>query len=157
MRCMCALTHVCGSAHMCNRCVISDPGPHHGCQHVGCSACVWWRIVLHAAGAGRRLSIEPPHFHVHFSPNAHLQWKGKKKKQKQCTDTAEFICVWGGICIWLPAGVCLYLWVGTSEGSRIIPVGSDVNYIFMFFCVCFSEARLGRRKPNLKLNPTFFF
>lgn len=35
----CVSVPVCGSAHMCNRCVISASRPHRCCQHVQSSAC----------------------------------------------------------------------------------------------------------------------
>lgn len=87
--CVCVLVHVYASAHMCNRCVISVPRPHHCCQHVGSSACVMEDCFTEVIQL-EPPSVSPPHplifICISAEPLSHSVWKSERMQRysEQC-------------------------------------------------------------------------
>lgn len=63
--------HVHGSAHMCNRCVISASRPHHCCQHVGSSTCETGDCFTEVIELERPIFPANPRIHCGKVKNSH--------------------------------------------------------------------------------------
>lgn len=95
---VCVLVHVYGSAHMCNRCVISAPRPHHCCQHVRSSACVTEDCFTEV------MQLEPP---LHPTRRSFSFQPSRPRTQKLQRDGRECVYLW--VCLWMRESSCLIL------------------------------------------------
>lgn len=104
----CVSEHVCrGPAHMCNRCVISSPGPHQRCHHVTSSLRLWRRIVLLKSSRWNHKDVR---VHLGFSlslPAPTISEEKKKTKQRRC-------------CWWIQVWLCA--WCVNLKGKKQKPV-----------------------------------